>query len=537
MDGHYADLWHRIALTAPDRPAVVTIGAERLSFAEFDEAAARVAALLAELGVRRDDKVSILLYNRPEWLVTFAGCLRVGVVPVSLNFRYRAREVAALLEDSDSTVLLYPASLTDVVSDAVAQLGRPIALLQVQDVDGAPLLPGALDFEEHASREPLPYEDPADGDFFMYTGGTTGAPKAAVWSTRQMLAMQLYNAYLSAGLPLPETPDDVVRMATDPNARPIVALALSPYMHGTALTTVINALLLGGSVVVLPTLKFDPMAAIRAIVEEGVTRVAVAGDAIALPLLEAAEEAGITELPDLTSALSSGMRFSDSTKERLHALAPNLVITDILASTEGGAVALGITRSAADLPARFKLTPSTVVLDENQDEVQSVPGAVGRIAFTGGMPKGYYKDPEKTASNFVVIRGKRHIIPGDLVRIEDEEGHLELLGRGATVVNSGGEKVYPTEVEEALLAHPHVLDAVVYGIPDARWGEVVAAAIAVEDPAIVSPGEIIAHVGSTLASYKKPRRLLVVRDLERTGSGKVDLAKLRSRTIEEGVGA
>ncbi|HEY8589341.1 MAG TPA: AMP-binding protein [Naasia sp.] len=537
MEGHYADLWHRIALTAPDRPAVITVGGERLSFAQFDEAAARVAALLRELGVHRDDKVSILLYNRPEWLITFAGCLRTGVVPVSLNFRYRAHEIAALLDDSDSSVLLYPASLAEVVADAVGQVGRPVTLLQVQDVQGAPLLPGALDFEEHAAREPLPYEDPVDGDFFMYTGGTTGAPKAAVWSTRQMLAMQLYNAYVSAGLPLPESTDDVVRMATDPEARPIVALALSPYMHGTALTTVINALLLGGSVVVLPTLRFDAQRAIQAIVEESVTRVAVAGDAIALPLLEAAEEAGIESLPTLTSVLSSGMRFSDATKERLHALAPNLVITDILASTEGGAVGLGITRSAADLPARFRLTPGTVVLDENQDEVQDVPGSVGRIAFTGGMPKGYYKDPVKTAANFVEIRGKRHIIAGDLVRVEDEEGHIELLGRGATVVNSGGEKVYPAEVEEALLSHPSVLDAVVYGIPDSRWGEVVAAAIAVDDPATVSAGDVISHVAGALASYKKPRRLLVVRDLERTGSGKVDLAKLRARTLEEGVGA
>ncbi|BDZ44641.1 AMP-binding protein [Naasia aerilata] len=283
MDGNYADLWHRIALAAPDRPAVVTIGGDRLTFAEFDDAAARVAALLAELGVHRDDKVSILLYNRPEWLLTFAGALRTGVVPVSLNFRYRAHEVAALLSDSDSEALLFPASLADVVTDAVAQLGRPLVLLQVQDVPDVPLLPGALDFAGYAAREPLPYEDPIDSDFFMYTGGTTGAPKAAVWSTRQMLAMQVYNAYVSAGLPLPESGDDVVRMATDADSKPIVALALSPYMHGTALTTVINALLLGGSVVVLPTLRFDADLAIRTILDERVTRVAVAGDAIALP--------------------------------------------------------------------------------------------------------------------------------------------------------------------------------------------------------------------------------------------------------------
>lgn len=536
MDGHYVDLWHRIAMEAPDEPAVVTVGEATLSRAEFDEAGARFAALLTELGIARDDKVSILLHNRPEWLITFAGSLRIGVVPVSLNFRYRAREVAALLEDSDSAALVYAASLAGIVAEAVELLGRPIALLQVQDVD-APLLPGALDFADYASRAPLPYENPVDSDFFMYTGGTTGTPRAAVWSVQQMLTMQVYNAYVTAGLPQPKSADDVVRLATGPKARHMVALALSPYMHGTALTTVINALLVGGTVVVLPTARFDPRQAIRAIVDEGVTRVAVAGDAIAIPLLEAAEAEGILALPELTSVLSSGMRFSDSTKRQLHALAPNLVITDILASTEGGAVGLGITRSADEVPALFQLTPGTVVLDENLDEVQQIPGSVGKIAFTGGMPKGYYKDAEKTAANFVEIRGRRHIIPGDLVRIVDDQGRIELLGRGATVVNSGGEKIYPAEVEESILGFPGVVDAMVFGVPDSRWGELVATAVAVADPATFDVAALTAHVGAELAGYKKPRRVLVLRDLERTGTGKVDLAKLRQRTLEDGVSA
>ena len=533
MDGHYADLWHRIALEAPDRLAVVTIGESTLTNAEFDDAAARFAALLATRGVGRDDKVSILMHNRPEWLIAFAGCLRVGIVPVALNYRYRAGEVATLLDDSDSVVLVYAASLASTVAQAVELLDRPIALLQVQDVD-APLLAGATDFAEYRVVTPQPHEDAVDGEFFIYTGGTTGTPKAAMWGVRQMLKMQVYNAYLSAGLPLPESSDDVVRLATAPDSPPIVALALSPYMHGTALTTVINALLLGGTVVVLPTTHFDPRAAVLAIRDAGVTRVAVAGDAIAIPLVEAAEDLGITALPGLRSIVSAGMRFSDSTKERLHALAPNLIITDILASTEGGAVGLGITRSAADLPSRFRMTPGTVVLDDGLEEVQSTPGAVGKIAFTGGMPRGYYKDEAKTAANFVEIRGKRHIIPGDLVRVE-EDGFIELLGRGASVVNSGGEKIYPAEVEEALLSFPGVDDAVVFGIPDDRWGEIVAAIVAAEHPADLDVAALVAHVGERLAGYKKPRRVLVVNDLERSPTGKINLAVVRERTAREGV--
>ncbi|UOQ57371.1 AMP-binding protein [Leucobacter allii] len=533
MEGHYADIWHRIALAEPDRPAVVTVGESTLSRAEFDEACARVAALLGELGLRRGDKVAILSHNRPEWLLAFAGAIRVGIVPVALNFRYRAREVAELLDDSDCAAVVFASSLSPVVAEAVALLGRPIALLQLRDTE-APLLPDALDFAAYAERAPLPYADPHDGEFFIYTGGTTGAPKAAMWGVRQMLAMQAYNAYLTAGLPVPETPEEAVAAATGGEAPGIVALALSPYMHGTALTTVINALLLGGTVVVLPTARFDAERAVRTIIDAGVTRVAVAGDAIALPLLEAAESLGVEALPELASVLSSGMRFSDATKARLHALAPRLVITDLLASTEGGAVALGITRSVAELPARFRLTPGTVVLDDRDAEVQGIPGAVGRIAFTGGMPKGYYGAPEKTAENFVEIRGKRHIIPGDLVRVE-EEGCIELLGRGAAVVNTGGEKVYPSEVEEAIMRYPGVNDAVVFGQPDPRWGEVVAAAIAVDDPERFPVPELVARVGEEIAGYKKPRRVLVTRDLERSGSGKIDLARIRRRAETEGV--
>ena len=532
MQGHYADLWHRIALAAPDLPAIVTVGEGTLTNAEFDDAAARFAALLAELGISRDGKVAILLQNRPEWLIAFAGCLRVGVVPVPLNFRYRAHEVTALLEDCDAEALVYGAGLAEVAAEATGELTNPVALLQVQDVD-APLLPGARDFADIADLAPLPHEDAVDGEFFIYTGGTTGAPKAAMWGVQQMLEMQLYNAYLTADLPLPESADDVVRMATDPETPRIAALALSPYMHGTALTSVINALLLGGSIIVLPMPRFDAARAVRAIIDQRVTRVAVAGDAIAIPLLEAAEELGVEELPELTSMISAGMRFSDDTKRRLHRLAPNLVISDILASTEGGAVALSISRSAAEVPARFVMTPGTVVLDDEREEVQDIPGAVGRIAFTGGMPRGYYKDTAKTAANFVEIRGKRHIIAGDLVRVL-EDGEIDLLGRGAAVVNSGGEKVYPAEVEASLMRFESIDDAVVLGIPDARWGESVAAVVATETPDQLDVRALSDHVGAELAGFKKPRRILVVRDLERSPTGKVDLAVMRDRTVAEG---
>lgn len=532
MDAHYADLWHRVALAVPERPALVTVDGDVLDYRAFDDAAARVAAVLRTAGVVEGDKIAILLHNRPEWVITFYAALKLGVAPVALNFRYRPSEVAVLLEDSDAVAIVYPASLADTVAEAMAGRSEPRLLLQVEDIPEVALLPGAREFEDYRATDPLPHANAPDGDLFIYTGGTTGTPKGVVWGVRDMLSMQLYNAYTTVGLEPAATPEDVVRIAVDPTTRRIALLPLAPLMHGTALTSTMNALLLGGTIVIAPWARFDPARALRVIADHRITRLVVAGDAIALPLLDALDEQGITELPALESIVSSGMRFSDSTKERLHRLG-RITIGDILASTEGGALAIAITTSVDDLPSRLKLTPGAVVLDDEQREVQDVPGSLGRIAFTGGMPKGYYKDAAKTAATFIELNGKRHVIPGDLVRVQ-EQGYIELLGRGSSVVNSGGEKVYPTEVEESLVRHPLVTDAVVYGLPDPRWGEVVAAAVAVDDPSSVTEEEIIAHVGSELAGYKKPRRVLVLSDLERSPSGKIDLARLRERSLRTG---
>jgi 3-oxocholest-4-en-26-oate---CoA ligase len=524
-----------VALAVPERPAVVTVDGETLDYRAFDDAAARLAALLRASGVREGDKIAILLHNRPEWIIAFYAALKLGVAPVALNFRYRPAEIAVLLDDSDAVAIVYPASLAETVEEATKDLAEPPLRLQVADEPGVALLPGARDFEDYRAVEPLPHEDAPDGELFIYTGGTTGTPKGVVWGVRDMLSMQLFNAYTTVGLEPAETPEDVVRVAVDPTTRRIALLPLAPLMHGTALTSTMNALLLGGTVVIAPWARFDPARAVRVLADQRITRLVVAGDAIALPLLDALDSHGITELPTLESIVSSGMRFSDSTKGRLHSLG-QITIGDILASTEGGALAIAITTGVGDLPSRLRLTPGAVVLDDDLRDVQDIPGALGRIAFTGGMPKGYYKDPAKTAATFLDVDGTRHVIPGDLVRVLDDR-HVELLGRGSSVVNSGGEKVYPAEVEESLMGHPLVHDAVVYGIPDPRWGEVVAAAVAVEDPASVTEAELVAHVGAELAGYKKPRRVLVVTDLERSPSGKVDLGRLRERTLRAGASA
>src|SRR5699024_3692989 len=209
----------------------------------------------------------------------------------------------------------------------------------------------------------------------------------------------------------------------------------------------------------------------------------------------------------LNSAMSSGMRFSDETKARIHALG-NVMITDILASTEGGPYALGISRSEQDLPTRFQLTPDAVVLDDSMNEVQDQPGAYGILGFRGALPRGYYKDEKKTRETYPIINGTRYVMPGDHVKVEQDR-YIELLGRGSSVVNTGGEKVFPAEVEEVLLQYPTVNDAVVFGVADERWGERVVAMVAVDNTQQVSEEALLGFVGERLAGYKKPRQIFL----------------------------
>lgn len=520
---NYADIWTRVAAALPDRPAVVSSDGI-LTYRELAERAARLTALLRAHGIGRGDRVALFTHNRPEQVIALFAALGMGATPVPLNFRYRAAEAQELLDDCDARAVVFAASLSGVareLSDGSVRLWLRI--------DDAPAPVGARDgaraFAEIGAHDPDPRGPaPSDGELFLYTGGTTGRPKAVVWGAEDLLEVQMHSIYGVIGVDRPTALDEIVRIAADPSIPSPVMMPIAPLMHGTALFNTMNALVLGGSVVFLPHARFDPDTAVDLIRAEGVTRLIIAGDAVAEPLVAAAEARG-ERLDPITSIISSGMRFSDDVKARLHAVC-DVVITDLLASSEGGPYAVATSASADDLPARLRLFPGAVVLDDADREVQDRPGARGRLAFRGALPRGYHGDPEKTAATFRVIDGVRHVAAGDLVEVAGD-GSVELLGRGSAVVNTGGEKVFPAEVEEAILAHPDIADAVVFGTPDDRFGEVVTAVVAA-DPDRVCADDVRAHVGDRLAGYKKPRIVDVRPDLDRSPSGKVDMRRLKA---------
>lgn len=531
MKGHYSDIWRGVSRAVPDRPAVVTHDGS-LSYGQLTRDAGALAGFLARAGLGPGDAVAIVSYNRSEYLVAVYACLASGIAPVPINFRFRAGEVAALLADSGAKAAVFPAALGETVGAAAKALTDPPVLISIDD--GTPHLIGTVHYADAISGAPaLPAAVPDDAELRIYTGGTTGQPKAVMWGADDLLNVQLYSIYGSSGLEVPPTIDAAIEVAADPATPRVVTLPLAPFMHATALFTSMNTLALGGTVLINAAASLDAAAALQLAREGGATRLIVAGDAVVLPLVEAAEAelaAGASPpvLGEVNSVISSGMRFSTETKRRLHALG-DITITDLLASTEGGPYAMNVTGSAAELPGRLQLLPGAVVLDDDLKEVQDTPGGRGILAFRGALPKGYWRDAEKTRATFPVISGVRHVMPGDWA-ISDGAGHVELLGRGSAVVNTGGEKVYPAEVEEALLAHPDVRDAVVFGMPDPRLGEQVTAIVVGEDGATPDPEALREFVGHRLAGYKKPRTILVRDSLDRTPHGKVDLTALKEWT-------
>ncbi|GAA3668871.1 AMP-binding protein [Microbacterium marinilacus] len=528
MRGHYSDIWQAVARAFPDRPAVVT-PEEVLTYDRLVTEAGALAGHLRTQGVEPGDSVAIFSYNRPEYVVALFACFACGFAPVPMNFRYRPAELRPLLEDAEVRTLIHPRSLRDVVHEAVDGLRLP--LVEIDDTGDGPVptadLPDTTPWDKATSGEaPLPATPPAGGELRLFTGGTTGRPRAVVWDAADILDVQMYSIYGTAGLPMPATLDEAVAVAADPATPATVSLPLAPLMHGTALFTSMNTLALGGSILMLPSPRLDSEAAARFAVDAGATRIVVAGDAIALPLVEAVESLGLVPFGRVASIISSGMRLSPQVKRRVHDVG-DIAITDLLASTEGGPYAVNVTRSADDLPGELRLLPGAVVLDEERNDVAHLEGGRGILGFRGTLPKGYFHDEQKTREAFPLIRGVRHVVPGDWA-VARGDGTVELLGRGSAVVNTGGEKVYPAEVEQALLDHPLIVDAVVFGMPDARYGEVVTAVVATPDGEPVDDGELRAHLDARLAGYKRPRNVVFRSTLDRSPHGKVDLARLKA---------
>jgi 3-oxocholest-4-en-26-oate---CoA ligase len=538
VDVSFGTIWEAIARDQPDSVAISEPGRDH-TFAEFDDRAARLAAALEAAGVGPGDKVACYLYNGAAYLETVFAAFKIGAVPVNANYRYRQDELTALLADADAAALVFSGDLAANVAHAARTLpslrllvrdGRDGRVREETPPGAGPDAPELADL--YAATAPRPPEPRSGADqLFMYTGGTTGRPKGVIWHLSDLLHSMQVSVFGRLGVDrVPGTLDEAVAVARDARAadRSPVMMPAVPLMHATGLFNCMGALLAGGRVVTARPGRLDPRHVWQTVAGQRVRALVVAGNAVCQPLVDellAAEADGRPhDLSSLGAVISSGTVLGDRLKRALHERAA-VTITDALASSEGGPFAFAITSSVADLPSRFFPAPATRVLTADGAEVAPGSGQIGTLAFGGPIPEGYYKDAAKTTATFRTVGGVRYTMPGDLATV-DADGAIRFLGRGNGVINTGGEKVHPQEVEDLLLAHPGVTDASVVGVPDETWGERVVAVVAAPGGAVTEQ-ELKDALRPRLAGYKVPRTILLLPALPRTPTGKLELAQIR----------
>ena len=531
MTENWATLWEAIAARQPDHVAVV-IGDRRMDWRSLDGRAGRLAAALSARSIGTGAKVAQLMYNCPEYLESAYAAFKVRATTVNVNYRYRAPEIVHVLADSGAQVLVFHGAFAAVVDEARAWLPNLTVLVQVDDGDGVPLLPGAVWYEELiAENAPLtPMKRSGTDELLLYTGGTTGLPKGVVWRHGDLFSALAFAGYASLGIPVPTSPDEVGRVAaalTASGASP-VNMTAPPLMHGTALFLAMSTFVLGGTVVLLAGRHFDPAELLHLIEREHVTQLSIVGDAFARPIvteLRRAEGVGRPyDVGNLNRILSTGATLSSEHKRQLMARAPAATVMDMVGASEGGPFAIAVTPPGSDpiATANFMATPTTTVFDpDTWERIEPGSGRSGVLAASGPIPLGYYGDPSKTAETFRVIDGVRYSVPGDHA-IVDADGTVHLLGRGSVCINTGGEKVYPEEVEVIARQLDGVEDCIVVGVPDDRFGESVVLVASLAAGAHVDAPAVIDHVKSHLASYKAPRHVVFVDQFYRSPSGKAD---------------
>jgi acyl-CoA synthetase (AMP-forming)/AMP-acid ligase II len=507
-----ADLVEHAVDVVPERIAAIC-GDRRVTYAQLEQRANRLAHYLADRGVGPGAHVGVYSRNRIEAVETMVAAYKLRAVAVNVNYRYVANELRYIFEDADLVALVHERRNAPKVAEArTEKLKHVIAIDDDSDVEfageeyEAALAQGApeRDFGERSG----------DDVYVLYTGGTTGNPKGVLWRQEDVWRVLGGGIDFMSG----ERIEDEWQQANTGMQYSLVRFPVPPLIHGATQWATFQSLFSGSTVVLVP--QFDAHDVWRTIERHKAQVILIVGDAMARPMIEALEQGGY-DTSSVVAIASTAALFSPSVKEQYLAMLPNVVITDSIGSSETGFSGLGVVQKGLTRGGgpRVKIDAANVVIDDDNQPVG--PGVVGRLARGGHIPLGYYNDEAKTAALFTEVNGKRYVVPGDYARVE-EDGTVTLLGRGNTCVNTGGEKVFPEEVEGALKSHPDVFDALVVGIPDDRLGQRVAAVVQPRAGCTPTLSELDAHARTRIAGYKVPRSLWLVDEVKRSPSGKPD---------------
>ncbi len=529
---NYANIWEAIAAAVPDRPCQIH-GERVFSWAQFDARANALARYLLDAGLQRQAKVAAYLHNGPEYLETYFAAFKAGLAPVNTNYRYVADELIYLFDNADAEAVVFHASFAPTVEQIRPRLPRVKVWIAVSEA-GAPAAAFAADYDAvvgaGSDRVAASWGRSGDDLLILYTGGTTGIPKGVMWRQEDLVFVLGAGGNILLGVPAFSEPAEAGprAAAVDPG----VAVAAAPLMHGTAQFSSIMALTVGGCVACLPGRHFDAITFWNEAERLRATSAAIVGMAFAAPMLDALEaNPGRWDLSTLRRLGSSGTVWSMENKHGLLRHLPECAIFDSLGSSEAVGMAGSSSAAGAETPtAQFLVGPNAGVFTEDGHRVEPGSGERGQLAVSGFLPVGYYKDPEKTARTFKMMEGKRWSIPGDFATVE-ADGTVRLLGRGSQVINTGGEKVFPEEVEEAIKRFPGVRDVAVVGVPDARFGERICAVVDFAGAPAPTLADISTHVRLHLAAYKAPREL-VVAPVVRAPNGKLDYKSVRAFALD-----
>jgi acyl-CoA synthetase (AMP-forming)/AMP-acid ligase II len=523
MECNLADLFEAAVDAYPEREYLVADG-KRRTYAEMEARANQLAHYLAAQGIGPGDHVGIYSYNSVEWVETAWAVFKLRAIWININYRYVKEELRYLLTNADLKALVFQREFSPLVGELLSELPDLRHVIVIEDGTDAPD-PSAesVHYEDALAGQPTERDfEPRSGDdlYILYTGGTTGMPKGVVWRHQDVF-------YALGGGTDPTTNtriEDPGTIVAKGAGGGLVHLPVAPLMHGATQWCVMGQSFVGSKIVLMA--KFDPHHVWNLVQTEKVNSVMITGDAMGKPLIESLRDDNIEyDLSTLLAVVSSAALFSAPVKDEFFTQLPHIVITDAIGSSEGGNNGMTVVtagNTAMKSGPTVHLLGQTVVFDEELNEVKPGSGVIGKIARSGDIPVGYYNDPKKTAEVFITVRGTRYVMPGDYATVEGD-GSITLLGRGSIVINSGGEKIFPEEVESAVRSHPDVMDAIVCGAPDDRWGQTVAAIIQPRVGHTAPTLEAIQeHCRTTIAGYKLPRRLHVVDAVERSPSGKPD---------------
>ena len=526
MTMQFANVWERVSDIAGDKIALVN-GNAKLSWSSFDEKAAKIATILEEHGLKSDSKVGIYLHNSNEYLEAQYGVFKIEGVPINVNYRYKESELIYLLDNSDAEAIFFQGCYSNRIEAIKEQLPKIKAFIQIDDGTEA-LMEGAIDYENSisSSKKQNRFNRTEENIYMLYTGGTTGMPKGVMYKHGSFVPSMLKTAF-AMGFEVPEDLSDLEKIifsAKEKNTLP-VSMPACPLMHGTGMWLgAFLPMFSGGSVVTISDLGLNPKKVWKEVENNKINSLVIVGDAFAKPLLEELKEAKDNsnpyDLSSMKSMISSGVMWSSEIKDGLLEM-HDMTLFDAMGSTEGG---MGSSVSNREMPAKtakFALNPGVIVLTDDGDEVRPGSGIMGKIGTSGLVPEGYFKDEKKSAETFKEVNGIRYSFPGDYATINDD-GSINLLGRGSNCINTAGEKVYPEEVEEAIKKHPQIYDCLVVGLKDDKFGQKVVALASLESQGEIEEGELIDFTREQLSGYKLPKQILFVKEVMRAPNGKAN---------------